>query len=77
MTDPEGAVYDATTGGRPKLSGKRQQAVLATLKREPNLTTIELAEAVDVAPNYLYGMMPRMKELGLVQRQGKLWSVVD
>ena len=57
-------------GGRPRLSGPRQEAMLRALADAPDgLTPKELASRVDVPANYVYKTLVTMENEGATYRQ--------
>jgi CRP-like cAMP-binding protein len=66
---------DASHGrrGRPKGSGKRAQEALALVKTTPGITIPEMAQKMGISQNYLYRVLPRLAEDGLVSKEGREW----
>jgi hypothetical protein len=65
----------AATGsrGRRKGSGKRAAEALALVQGQPGITIAEMAGKMGVKPNYLYRVLPGLKDEGKVQRKGHGW----
>jgi hypothetical protein len=63
--------------GRPKGSGTRGAEALALIKASPGITIPELAEKMGIKQNYLYRVVPRLAEDGLVVKEGRGWKTKD
>ncbi len=63
--------------GRPKGSGTRSKQALQAVKGQPGITIPELAQAMGIAQNYLYRVMPELQKDGLVRKEGRGWFAVD
>lgn len=57
-------------GGR---SSSRATQALDLVRRQPGITTPELAKAMKIHPNYLYRVLPKLDSEGRVKRDGKGW----
>jgi CRP-like cAMP-binding protein len=57
--------------GRPPGSGNRARQALASIGERPGITAAELAEAMGIAPNYLYRVLPRLQKDGRITKRGK------
>lgn len=63
-------------GGRPR--GRREgntraNQALELVRSQPGITIPQIAEALKIAPNYLYRVMPKLLENGQVTREGTGW----
>ncbi len=59
--------------GRPRgrrSGGTRSSQALELVRSEPGTTIPQIAEALKIEPNYLYRVMPKLLEEGLVTRDG-------
>ncbi len=59
--------------GRPRgrrSGGTRSSQALELVRSEPGISIPQIAEALDIEPNYLYRVMPKLLEEGLVTRDG-------
>lgn len=63
--------------GRPKGSGTRGVQALAIVKESPGVTIPEIAERMAIKQNYLYRVLPRLAEDGLVAKVGTGWHPKD
>jgi hypothetical protein len=63
----------AARRGRPKGSGTRGTEALAIVKESPGVTIPEIAERMAIKQNYLYRVLPRLAEDGLVVKDGRGW----
>jgi hypothetical protein len=61
--------------GRPKGGGTRSAQALQLVTERPGITIPELAEAMDIAQNYLYRVMPSLAEEGKVTKSGRGWHL--
>lgn len=59
--------------GRPKGSGPRAAAALELVKSRPGVTIAELAESMGIKRNYLYRVLDRLADDGLVRKDGPGW----
>jgi hypothetical protein len=62
--------------GRPR--GRRRGKTRATealdlVRGRPGISIPEIASEIKIEPNYLYRIMPRLAQEGLVKRDGKGW----
>lgn len=57
--------------GRPRGSGPRSKQAVELVRAKPGITVSELADAMKIAPNYLYRVMPNLQKEGLVRKRGK------
>jgi hypothetical protein len=55
--------------GRRKGSGARSAEALALIQAQPGITIAELAAKMDVGQNYLYRVVPTLKEEGKVRKE--------
>jgi predicted Rossmann fold nucleotide-binding protein DprA/Smf involved in DNA uptake len=56
--------------GRP---GARASQVIELVGEQPGITIRDLASAMNIAPNYLYRLLPRLEREGKVGRVGDGW----
>jgi hypothetical protein len=59
--------------GRPRGrrgGGTRRVQALELVRQQPGITIPQIAEAIKIEPNYLYRVMPKLLEDGLVRRDG-------
>jgi hypothetical protein len=61
--------------GRPKGGGTRSAEALQLVTDRPGITIPELAEAMGIAQNYLYRVMPSLAEEGKVTKSGRGWHL--
>jgi hypothetical protein len=61
--------------GRPRGTGTRGQQALDLVRERPGITIPELADAMGIAQNYLYRVMPGLAEDGKVVKSGRGWHV--
>ncbi len=78
---PRGSTSSTTTRrrgpGRPR--GRRRGKTRATqaldlVRGRPGITIPEIATEIKIEPNYLYRVLPRLEQEGLVKRDGKGWN---
>jgi DNA-binding IscR family transcriptional regulator len=43
------------------------------VRTQPGITIPQIAESLKIEPNYLYRVMPKLLEEGLVSREGQGW----
>ena len=55
--------------GRPRGSGSRAKQALELVRARPGITISEMAEAMDIQPNYLYRVMPTLESEGQVTKR--------
>jgi hypothetical protein len=72
-----GASRGGASRGRPKGSGTRSKQALETVRGQPGITIPELAQAMGIAQNYLYRVMPELQKDGLVRKEGRGWYPVE
>lgn len=76
---PRGATTRARAGrgpGRPRGrrgGNTRGKQALELVRNQPGITIPQIAEALNIEPNYLYRVMPRLVEQGLVTRDDQGW----
>ena len=67
----------ASTGPRtrPTRRGANTRATQAIelVRKQPGITSPELAKAMKIQPNYLYRVLPRLASEGQVKRDGQGW----
>jgi predicted Rossmann fold nucleotide-binding protein DprA/Smf involved in DNA uptake len=63
--------------GRPKGSGTRSKQALEAVRGQPGITIPELAQAMGIAQNYLYRVMPELQKDGMVRKEGRGWYAVE
>jgi predicted Rossmann fold nucleotide-binding protein DprA/Smf involved in DNA uptake len=59
--------------GRRRGGSTRAAEALELVRARPGITIRELAEAMSIAPNYLYRILPTLEQDGQVARDGKGW----
>jgi CRP-like cAMP-binding protein len=62
--------------GRPRGrrgGNTRGKQALELVRSQPGITIPQIAEALNIEPNYLYRVMPKLVEQGLVTREGQGW----
>ena len=64
--------------GAPPASSSRRGGTRATetlelVSRRPGITIPEIAKAMNIQPNYLYRVLPRLASEGQVKRDGQGW----
>jgi hypothetical protein len=62
--------------GRPKGSGTRRAEALAIITATPGITVAQIAEAMNIRPNYLYRVVPALAQEGAIERAGNGWKAV-
>jgi ATP-dependent DNA helicase RecG len=64
-----------------KSSQKSSQKILLKMKENPNITTIELAEILEVSRRAIAKQIAKLKEEGKLKRvgpdKGGYWEVID
>ncbi len=73
---PRRDVHDATAAkrrGRSKRSNTRANEALELVKANPGITIAQLAEKMGIKQNYLYRVLPALKQDDLVTKQGRGW----
>ena len=60
------------TRGRRGGNTRANQA-LELVRSKPGITIPQIAEALKIAPNYLYRVMPKLVEDGQIKRDGQGW----
>ncbi|HYN50421.1 MAG TPA: hypothetical protein VES62_05810 [Thermoleophilaceae bacterium] len=55
--------------GRPRGSGNRAKQALELVRTRPGITISEMADAMDIQPNYLYRVMPTLVSEGQVAKR--------
>lgn len=73
---------DRTTARRPgrprgRRSGTRATQALELVRSQPGITIPQLAQSLNIEPNYLYRVMPRLVSDGLIRRDGQGWHPVS
>lgn len=65
--------------GRPRgrRAGTRATQALELVRNQPGITIPELAEEMNIEPNYLYRVMPKLASEGQVKRDGQGWHPVS
>lgn len=59
--------------GRPKGTGTRGAEALALVRSKPGITIPEIADQMGIKQNYLYRVLPRLADDGLVTKDGRGW----
>jgi hypothetical protein len=62
-----------STGRRRGRRGTRATQALELVRSRPGITIPELAKEMNIAPNYLYRVLPPLSEQGQIKRDGKGW----
>jgi hypothetical protein len=57
--------------GRPRGSGNRAKQALELVRARPGITIAEMAEAMNIQPNYLYRVMPTLESEGQVVKRDR------
>lgn len=55
--------------GRPRGSGNRAKQALELVRTRPGITISEMADAMEIQPNYLYRVMPTLQSEGQVTKR--------
>jgi len=63
-----------TAPATPNGSGRRAREALELVRSRPGITIPELADAMKIAPNYLYRVMPKLASDGQVKKKGQGWQ---
>ena len=63
---------DAAPRGRRGANTRAKQA-LELVREKPGITIPEIAESMNIQPNYLYRVLPRLASDGQVKRDGQGW----
>jgi hypothetical protein len=80
---PRGGGADGNGGsggarrGRPKGSGPRAQEALELVRKRPGISIPEMAEAMGIAQNYLYRVLPGLQREGQVRKEGRGWHPME
>jgi hypothetical protein len=59
--------------GRRRGGNTRANQTLELVRARPGITIRELAEAMEIAPNYLYRVLPSLEKDGQLRREGQGW----
>jgi CRP-like cAMP-binding protein len=62
--------------GRPRGrrgGNTRSNQALELVRKQPGITIPQIAESLKIEPNYLYRVMPKLVNEGLITRQGQGW----
>ncbi len=70
---PRPSTGDSPRRGRPRGSGTRAAEAIAAVTKEPGLTTSEIADRLGINQNYLYRVLPTLKEDGKLEQRGRGW----
>jgi hypothetical protein len=66
--------------GRPRGrrgGNTRANQALELVRTQPGITIPQIAESMQIEPNYLYRVMPRLLEDGQVRREGQGWHPAE
>jgi predicted Rossmann fold nucleotide-binding protein DprA/Smf involved in DNA uptake len=64
--------------GRPRSGADtRATQALELVRARPGISIRDLAEAMDIQPNYLYRILPTLEKEGQVERDGKGWRMAQ
>ena len=58
---------------RQRRGGNRASQALELVRGKPGITIPEIAKAMNISPNYLYRVLPRLASDGQVKRDGQGW----
>jgi hypothetical protein len=58
-------------GRRPTQPGKREEQLLALIRKQPGITVREAGEALNVDPTGLYRIVGRLEQRGEVRKSGR------
>jgi hypothetical protein len=62
--------------GRPRgrrRGGTRAEQALKLVQSQPGITIPEIAKAINIEPNYLYRVLPKLQDNGQVKKDGNGW----
>ncbi len=59
--------------GRPRGSGTRAAQAQKLVAENPGITIADLADKMNIKPNYLYRVLPQLQKDGKVRKQGSGW----
>ena len=87
---PRGSTTRRTTGARRSTTGRRTGArrgrrggntrsnqALQLVRDRPGITIPEIAKAMDIQPNYLYRVLPRLASEGKIRKDGQGWHAAE
>jgi hypothetical protein len=63
----------ARPGGRPKGGGRRATEALSLVQGQPGITIPELAGKMGIKENYLYRVLPGLKQERRLEKKGRGW----
>ncbi len=66
--------------GRPRGrrgGNTRANQALELVRNQPGITIPQIAEALNIEPNYLYRVMPKLVDDGQITREGQGWHPVS
>jgi hypothetical protein len=63
--------------GRRRGGNTRANQTLELVRARPGITIRELAEAMDIQPNYLYRVLPALEKDGQLRRDGQGWHATQ
>src|SRR5829696_3564651 len=59
--------------GRPRGSGNRAKQALELVRARPGIKISEMADAMNIQPNYLYRVMPTLESEGQITKRDGGW----
>jgi ParB/RepB/Spo0J family partition protein len=57
--------------------GTRAERAIALIAANPGITAPDIAKAMKLKPNYLYGILGRLEKEGKIEKEGREYTVVD
>lgn len=57
--------------------GTRAAQTLELVRQRPGITIAEIAKAMNIQPNYLYRVLPRLASEGQIERDGRGWHAAS
>jgi CRP-like cAMP-binding protein len=60
-----------------RAGGTRANQALELVRKHPGITIPDIAKQMSIQPNYLYRVLPRLAQEGLVKRDGQGWHPVS
>jgi hypothetical protein len=68
-----GARTTARAKDKPRTPGARASQVIKLVAEQPGITIPQLANSMNIGPNYLYRLLPRLEQEGKVRRIDNGW----
>lgn len=72
-----GSANGRRRGRRRRGGDTRATQALELVRARPGISIRELAEAMDIQPNYLYRILPTLEKEGQVERDGRGWRTTS